>query len=287
MIDRSVIVMQLVLAFLFGLIPIIVGIGLLVTKKVRGSCFWCGVLGIFIASIVSGIGVVPIMFDMDKLFEFQSQKGTYFIAYTIAVTILLEIARLICTGAVLKKRRTFFDAVSFGAGIAAMQLVSVGYSMVTMYVTSASINSGTFDSQYIPAIDSGLMTKEQLIQLKQLYFDQNVTDLALMIPSTIFAAIVTIALSVLLVKGLREKRGFLCFIIAVVISAGSTYAAIAINNDYITAAIECVLAAAGIFYMLKVKDYMKDEPETPAVLDSFMDSINTVKTSENTDTNQN
>jgi len=281
MISRAVISMELVLAFLFGLVPIVVSIGLLVTKKIRGSCFWCGILGLFIASIVSSAGVIPIMFDQNKLLEFQSQKGTYFIVYSLAVAALIEIARLICTGAVLKKRRTFRDAVSFGAGFVVIQMVSIASNMISFYSTSAKINNGSFDRLYKQAIDSGYMTKEQLIQIKQIYFDQNVTDLAFMIPVTIFSAIVAIALSVLLVKGLREKYGFLSFIIALVISVGSTYVASAIDNNYVTTAMECVLATAGIFYILKVKDSIKEEPEAPVIPDSFMESINTVKSSEN------
>lgn len=282
MVTRGVMAMELVLVVLFAIIPIIASIYMLAKKTIKGSCFFCGVIGYVCAFIA--IGIVGGIFTVANMSKFQSdplgfaQSNSYLLPIGIITVILIQLSILFSAGKVIKNRRNFNEAVSFGLGYSVVNLVVVGFSGLTNYTTSASINSGAFDLKYRQLIDMGAMTKEQLIQTKAVYTDINILDLLVSIPDTILSAFVMLTIAIAIVYGLKVKKGFLIFLITSLINIVIVVVALLLDkNVFVSLAIDAVLAVIAFFFIKKVKDKMVDEPDSILTKDSFIDSVNAVQ----------
>ncbi len=282
MVSRGVMAVELVLVVLFAIIPIIASIYLLAKKTIKGSCFFCGVIGYICALIAIGIfGGILTVANMSKIQNDPMgfvKSVSYLLPVTIITVILTQLSMLICAGGIIKNRRNFNEAVSFGLGYSVVNFLVVGFSGLSNFLTLKTIESGAFDVKYRQYIDAGIMTKEQVIQTKAVYTDIKMLDLLVSIPNTLLSTFVTLVFAIAIIYSLKVKKGFLAFLITTVLNTVSVVVVILLNqNVFVSFAIQAVLAVIAFFFIKKVKDKMVDEPDSILTKDSFIDSVNTVQ----------
>jgi len=280
MISQSVIYSVLIGIVITGIVPLIGGIALLAMGKIKGSSFWAGVLAFMIAAIVSGIGTVIVtiptaMTEMDSASLTAQPPAWQLIAVSLITAVVLGFAMLILIRNCMKTR-TFKAAASAGLGFAIPQLLTIAFSLVSMYLTFSQINSGAFDQIYAMSVDMGVITKEMVAEMKAVYIEFTAMDAIAQILGAIGTALLYVAAAIVIMLFVIKKQAMIGTLISIGGIGVTSIVTSLITNALVTGIIALAIGAAAFIFAYRMKDDIVP-PQPAAANDSFMQSVASVK----------
>lgn len=280
MISQSVIYSVLIGIVLTGVIPLIGGIALLAMGKIKGSSFWAGVLAFLIAAIVSGIGTIIVTIPTAMTPESASLTAEppmwQLIAVSLITAVVLGFAMLILIRNCMKTR-TFKAAVSAGLGFAIPQLLTIAFSLVSMYLTFSQINSGAFDQLYAMSVDMGVITKEMVAEMKAVYLEFSAMDAIAQILGSFGTALLYVAAAIVIMLFVIKKQAMLGTLISIGGIGVTSVVTSLITNALVTGIIALAIGAAAFIFACRMKDDIVPPAQPTAANDSFMQSVASAK----------
>lgn len=274
MIAQNVIMAVLVGIVITGVIPVVGGIALLATGKIKGSSFWAGVLAFVIAiivtTIISGIYTLSRMdiSNMTSITEDIPPMMTVVLA--VVSSVILAAAMGICIAGCMKLR-TFKGAVSCGLGFAVSYLLTSAISFVSIYFQFVQINSGAFDSMYALAIQNGAMSKELFNDLKEQIIKTSFSDIIISIINAVASAVLFVAIAIFIMRGVCSKKAFAGIAVSVLIMAAVSLPA-AIQNANIATTVSAAISIVSLIIALSMKGKIIP-PQKQTVPDPFLQTV--------------
>ncbi len=277
MISQGVIYSALIGVVLAGIIPLIAGIVLLATKKIKGSSFWAGVLAFIISTIVSALASLPVILSTTSTDTITTETPLWqTIAASIISAVVLGFAMLILIKNCMKTR-TFKAAVSAGLGFGIPQIITIGFGLVGMYITFAQINSGAFDQMYAMYVDTGLYTKEMVAEMKSVYTDMTVTDMIAQIVASYGNVLIMASAAIFIMIAVTQKKAMLGTLAVIGGISVTSIISSVIPNLLVASIIALAIGAAAFYFAYATREkIVAPEQPTPAN-DAFMQSIANVK----------
>lgn len=280
MISQSVIYAVLIGIVLTGVIPLIGGIALLAMGKIKGSSFWAGVLAFLIAAIVSGIGTIIVTIPTAMTAESASLTAEppmwQLIAVSIISAVVIGFAMLILIRNCMKTR-TFKAAVSAGLGFAVPQLLTIAFSLVSMYLTFSQINSGAFDQLYAMSVDMGVITKEMVAEMKAVYLEFSAMDAIAQILGSFGTALLYVAAAVVIMLFVIKKQAMIGTLISIGGIGVASIITSVITNALVAGVIALAIGAAAFIFAYRMKGDIVPPEKATAANDSFMQSVANAK----------
>lgn len=281
MISQAVIYSVLIGAVLTGVVPLIGGIVLLATGKIKGSSFWAGVLAFIIASIITGIGTIIVsipsaMTSLDSASLTAQPPVGQVIAISLMSAVVLGFSMLILIRNCMKTR-TFKAAVSAGLGFGIPQLLTIAFSLISMYLTFAQINSGTFDQIYAMSVDMGVLTKETVAEMKSIYTEFTVNDAIAQILAAFGTVLLMVAAAIVIMLFVTKKKAVLGALIAIGGISITSIISSLITNLIVAGVITVAIGAAAFIFAYRMKDGIVPPEKATVANDSFMQSVASVK----------
>ncbi len=162
-----------------------------------------------------------------------------------------EVGRFLAFKLLLKKHLDWKNSVAFGIGHGGIESVLLaGMGAVNNLIYSAMINSGMYDTFVAPALPAGQaeFLKNQLVQTPSYLF-------LLSSAERVFAFTIHLAFSVLVMNGIRKKKGLLYLGLAIFLhmavdSPVVVLAAVGVSNFAIEGII-LVMAMVALLYVIK------------------------------------
>ncbi|MDE3838271.1 YhfC family intramembrane metalloprotease [Bacillus methanolicus] len=205
-------VIQLLISLLFP-------IGLLIYFRKKQLFSWkplgVGILIFILFSQILEKALHFIMIDSSGTSLKWSDSVFLFVLYaTLAAGIFEEFGRYVGFKWMLKKHREYKDGLSFGLGHGGIEAILIGmFGAINALVLATLINSGAFDQMIANALpaDQAALLKEKLINTR--FWEYVLAGL-----ERVFAIAIHIAMSLLVLLGIRENR-FIFVIYAVLLHA--------------------------------------------------------------------
>lgn len=283
MISQGIIYITLICIVLTGVVPVIGGIALLAMKKIKGSSFWAGVLAFIISIVAASIASVFVTLPTAMS---GAASGTVSLTVetpdwqVIAVSIISAVAIGFAMLILIKncmKTRTFKAALSAGLGFGIPQLLSMAFTFVTMYTTFAKINNGTFENDYIPLVEMGMLPKETVAEMKAMYTAYTVNDLIGQLLATFGTVLLMVAAAIVIMLFVTKKKAMLGTL-AVIGGIGVTSVITSvITNVLVAGVIALAIGAAAFIFACRMKDDIVPPAQPTATNDSFMQSVASAK----------
>lgn len=268
MITQSVIAASLIGVVITGLVPIIGGIVLMATGKIKASSFWAGVLAYIIAMLVTGIAAVILGFSAPEMA--MENPAAYGMISSVITGLVLALSMGVCVKSCMKTR-TFNAALSCGLGFGAGYAVTLAIGFVSMYIVFGTINSGAFDAQYAQLVKMGAFDKETVDMLKSTYTSYTVTVIIQEILAAVFFAAALAAAAVFIMRFVCTGKTFLGICAAmgtlILYSAGS-----AIPNAVAAIIVTAAIGIAALIFAVRMKEQVVP-PEKTASVDPFLSSV--------------
>ncbi len=281
MISQGVIYAVLIGIVLTGVIPLIGGIALLAMGKIKGTSFWAGVLAYLIAAIVTGIGTFIVamptaMTSMDSASLTVETPVWQLIAVSLISAVAIGFAMLILIKNCMKTR-TFKAAVSAGLGFGIPQLLTIAFTLISMYLGFAQINSGAFDQMYAIYVDMGAMTKEMVAEMKAMYTEFSVNDAIAQILGAFGTALLMVSAAIVIMLYVIKKKAMIGTLIAIGGIGVTSIITSVITNALIAGIIALAIGTAAFIFTYRMKDSIVPPAPPTAANDSFMQSIASAK----------
>ncbi len=281
MISQGVIYSVLIGIVITGVVPIIGGIALLAMGKVKGSSFWAGVLAYLIAAIITGIGTIivtmPTAMTSTESASLTAQPPVWqLIAVSLISAVILGFSMLILIKNCMKTR-TFKAAVSAGLGYGIPQLLTIAFSLVSMYLTFSQINSGAFDQIYAMSVDMGVLTKEMVAEMKAIYIEFTVNDAIAQIFGAIGTALLMVAAAIVIMVFVTKKKAMLGALMAIGGIGATSIITSVITNTLVAGVIAVAIGAAAFIFASRMKDSIAAPEKATAANDAFMQSVANAK----------
>ena len=281
MIEKSVIYAVLIGIAVTGVVPVIGGIALLLTGKLKGSSFWAGVLTfiieIIVSSIIISIASMPFIDVSGGAVSAASvsENSTVIIISAIVNAVCFALSMGICIKSCMKKTRSFKGGISCGAGAAVGYAVTAAISFAVMYAFFVMINSGAFDRQYAPFIEQGVISKDDFTVMKAMYTDITASEMFSETASTVGYALSAAASGVFIMRFVCAKKTFLGILTAFIIILAEIFAAM-IPNVIALIVVTLAIGAAALIFAFRMRESIVPE-QAPAVKDDFITSIENAK----------
>ena len=281
MISQSVIYSVLIGIALTGIVPLIGGIALLAMGKIKGSSFWAGVLAFIIAAIITAIGTIVVtiptsMSEMDTASLTAEPPVWQLIAVALISAVVIGFSMLILIKNCMKTR-TFKAAVSAGLGYGIPQLLTIAFSLVSMYLTFSQINSGAFDQIYAMSVEMGVITKEMVAEMKAIYIEFTVNDAIAQILAAFSNALLMVAAAIVIMLFVIKKKAILGALISIAGIGITSIVTSLIENMLVASIIALAIGAAAFIFAYRMKDDIVPPTQQTAANDSFMQSVANAK----------
>ena len=280
MISQSVIYSVLIGIVLTGVVPLIGGIALLAMGKIKGSSFWAGVLAFLIAAIISGIGTIIVTIPTtmsDASASLTAEPPMWqLIAVSLISAVVIGFAMLILIRNCMKTR-TFKAAVSAGLGFAIPQLLTIAFSLVSMYLTFSQINSGAFDQIYAMSVDMGVITKEMVAEMKAVYLEFSAMDAIAQILGSFGTALLYVAAAIVIMLFVTKKKAMLGTLLAIGGIGVTSVITSVITNALVAGVIAVAIGAAAFIFAYRIKGDIVPPAQPTAANDAFMQSVASAK----------
>ena len=277
MISQNLITSVLLGMVITGVIPIIGGIVLLATGKLKGSSFWAGVLAYLISMIAYAIISLIYTFtamDMTDLTSAavmdEETSVTLNLIMSLISSAFMAIAMGICIACCMKLR-TLKAAVSCGLGFSVGYLLTIAFSFVSIYLNFIQINSGAFDEMYRVAIEDGMITKEMFNELKSQMVNIPVSEMILTTVYAVLTSVLFIAIAIFIMWGVCTKNTFNGIAAATLVMVLTALPAV-MPDLYVGIAIGSALSIVAIVIAFKMKDKIVP-PQKPVVQDAFLQAV--------------
>lgn len=177
---------------------------LIISQKKAEKAFIIGILAFFVSQIVIRIPILQYL--LPKMEWYQGLQGNIWAyAFFLGITAALfeETARWAAMKWILKKERRRIDGIAFGLGHGGIEaILLVGIANINSLIYMAAMNNGTFDMLFaaVPA-ETAAMVKNQLLSVTPLQASMGGME-------RIFAIIFHISCSLIVLKGVKERRAW-------------------------------------------------------------------------------
>lgn len=278
MITQGVITVTLIGIVITGLIPIIGGLVLMAVGKVKASSFWAGVLAYIISMIATLIASLIVGIVIGIINPNLAQNTVLLgIVGAILNCVIFALAMGVCVKSCMKTR-TFNAALSCGLGFGAGYSVTTAISLLSTYITFASINSGEFDRQYAQLIKMGVFDKETFNMLKATFTGYTPAQIVKMIITAVFFAAAITAAAVFIMRFVCMSRAFagvgLAMAALCVCGMGSV-----IPNAAAAMIVTAAIGIAALVFAVRMREQVTP-PQKATAADPFMSSIENAKNDE-------
>ena len=194
--------------------PIAVAIFFHKKVKFKWGALFAGVIVFVLMQMVIRIPILQVVLPKMQWYRDMSENiWLYAIFLGLTAGLFEEIGRYIAFKTVLKKHLEWKNGVAFGIGHGGIEsIIIIGLTYLSNLYMSFMINSGLFDTTIAPTMPQELVTylKNQLIGLPSYIF---------IVPSIerLFAFIIHIGFSVLVMLGIKKGKGLLYLTLAVLL----------------------------------------------------------------------
>ncbi len=208
MISTTSLIFMVFTALVTTLGPIIAAIVFYRKQKYYLGSVFTGAAVFFLFQIVIRIPILQLALPRMEWYQHMVQNNLWGYALFLGFTAGLfeEVGRYLAFITILKKRLDWKNAVAFGIGHGGIEsILLVGLTYVSNLVVSIMINSGMYDSmiaQYPQQKDALMHAKNILIETPSYMYLLGGAE-------RIFTMFIHIALSVLIMIGIRNKKGLL------------------------------------------------------------------------------
>jgi uncharacterized membrane protein YhfC len=244
-------VIQLLVSFLFP-------IGLLIYLRKKQLFSWkpfgVGILVFIVFSQILERVLHALMIDANGTSLKWTDSVFLFVLYaTLAAGIFEELGRYFSFKWMLKNNREYKDGLSFGLGHGGIEAILIGVlGAVNAIILASLINSGVFDHTIAPTLPA-----EQAALLKERIQETSFIMYVLFGIERIFAISFHIAMSLLVLLGVREKR-FIFVIYAVLLHAlmdvmSALYQTGIVTNIWIVEAIVWIFGIAAFVFTRRIR----------------------------------
>lgn len=184
-------------------------------KYYIGSVF-TGAAVFFLFQIVLRIPILQLVLPRMEWYRHMVENSLWGYALFLGFTAGLfeEVGRYLAFTTILKKRLDWKNAVAFGIGHGGIEsILLVGFTYISNLMVSVMINSGMYDSmiaQYPQQEDALMQVKNTLVETPSYMYLLGGAE-------RIFAFLIHIGLSVLIMEGIRKKKGLLYLGLAILL----------------------------------------------------------------------
>lgn len=293
MIEKSVIMASLAGIAIMGVVPVIAGFILMASGKLKASSFWAGVLSYIIGfvafsiigGIASAVSMIDSVGDMNAVMEKSADPSTGLIVMLSVLMAVCFIAAIsICIVFCMKKTRTFKGALSCGLGFGTGYMLTAAFGLFSTYLSFVQINSGEFDKQYIQLVEMGMMDKETVSMMKDVFTAVTVQETLGEIFVTVASAMIFTAAAILIMWGVCTRKTFAGVGISAVLLSLQLCISDLIPNAAAGMIVALAIGAAALIFALRMRGGIVP-PEKPSyAADSFMQSVDRAKSEEVSET---
>ncbi|WMT18850.1 YhfC family intramembrane metalloprotease [Parageobacillus toebii] len=239
-------------------ISLFVPIGLLLYFRKKKWLSWkpfgIGVLIFVLFSQVLEKALHVVMIDPSGTSLKWTDSVALFVLYaTLAAGIFEEVGRYIGFRWMLKKHRDYKDGLSFGLGHGGIEAILIGVlGAVNAIVLASLIQSGAFDKMIAPTLP-----KEQAAFLKDMVLHTPFSMYVLGGLERLFAIAFHIAMSLLVLLGVRERKFryviYAILLHALVDTAPALYQAGVVANVWLIEAVVFLFAVAAFLFTREIR----------------------------------
>lgn len=175
----------------------------------------------------------------------------------LAAGVFEETGRFVAFKTVLKNNHEWKDGLSYGIGHGGIESILIGAVANIQYLVYCSlINNGTFDTVLTSKVPASQAA--QLDQLKELLINSSSGTIILGMAERIFAFGIQIALTMVVLYGIRYRKNIYLFI-AILLHAlidfpAALYQTGIITNVYVVEAIVCLDFVIAVIFLFKTKN---------------------------------
>lgn len=172
--------------------------------KKAGKPFFIGMLAFFVSQVLIRIPVLQLLLPNMKWFQaLQGNIWGYALFLGVTAALFEETARWIAMKFLLKEKTRRIDGISFGLGHGGIEaILLVGFTNINSLIYMFAVNNGTFDQLFaaVPKETADLM-KNQLLAITPLQASMGGIE-------RIFAILFHISCSLIVLKGVKEKKAW-------------------------------------------------------------------------------
>ncbi|NMA65789.1 MAG: YhfC family intramembrane metalloprotease [Clostridiaceae bacterium] len=259
MVSSTSIIFMVLTALVTTLGPIIAAIVFYRKQKYYVGSVFTGAAVFFLFQMVLRIPILQLVLPKMEWYQHMAQNSLWGYALFLGFTAGLfeEVGRYLAFTTILKKRLDWKNAVAFGIGHSGIEsILLVGLTYVSNILVSITINSGVYDSmtaQYPQQAEALIQTKNTLIGTPSYMYLLGGAE-------RIFTFFIHIALSVLIMVGIRKKKGLLYLGLAILLhmvidSPVVILSAMGVNILFI----EALVFVFAVISLLYIRDQRKKE----------------------------
>ncbi|MFQ9951666.1 MAG: YhfC family intramembrane metalloprotease [Clostridium sp.] len=254
MVSTSLMVSFMVSLCLTFLAPIVLMIVLGVRKKITPAPLAMGLLTFFVSQVILRMPLLNILSATPQWQSFSQNFLLFALVTSFSAGLFEESARL-GGCAILKRFRSYRDAVSFGLGHGFCEvLFLVGFSQINNLMYAVSINNGSLSTMLssLPA-----ETVEQMIQQ---FTATSPVLVYVAILERLFAVTFHIFAALLIVEGLRNRHALRGYLLALLAHTAFNFVVVLLDqyvNLWVAEGAMLVMAAGAAVYIFHAKKYFR------------------------------
>ena len=254
MVSTSLMVSFVVSLCLTFLAPIVLMVVLGVRKKITPAPLAMGLLTFFVSQVILRMPLLNILSVTPQWQSFSQNFLLFALVTSFSAGLFEESARL-GGCAILKRFRSYRDAVSFGLGHGFCEvLFLVGFSQINNLMYAVSINNGSLSTMLssLPA-----ETVEQMIQQ---FTATSPVLVYVAILERLFAVTFHIFAALLIVEGLRNRHALRGYLLALLAHTAFNFVVVVLDqyvNIWVAEGAMLVMAAGAAVYIFHAKKYFQ------------------------------
>ncbi len=186
--------------------PIIAAIVFYRKKKYYVGSVFIGAAVFFVFQVITRIPLIQIVLPQMQWYQdMRNNLWVYALFLGLTAGLFEEVGRYLAFSLILKKHHDWKNAVAFGIGHGGIEaILLVGLTYVSNLITSVMINSGLYDTILAQSPEQAT---EALIQAKNVLVQTPSSMFLVTSAERLFAFIIHLALSVLVMVGIQKKKG--------------------------------------------------------------------------------
>lgn len=254
MVSTSLMISFAVSLCLTFIAPIALMIVLGVRKKITPAPLAMGLLTFFLSQVILRMPLLNILSATPQWQSFSQNFLLFALVTSFSAGLFEESARL-GGCAILKRFRSYRDAVSFGLGHGFCEvLFLVGFSQINNLMYAVSINNGSLTSTLssLPA--------ETVDQLIQQFTSTSPVLVYVAILERLFAVTFHVFAALLIVEGLRNRRALRGYVLALLAHTAFNFVAVILDqyvNFWVAEGAMLVMAAGAAVYIFHAKKHFQ------------------------------
>lgn len=232
------------------ILPILLFLVLAARRKLSVAPAAVGLAAFFVSQVVLRMPILNVLAAVPAWQAFAQNTIPYILVLSISAGLFEESARL-AGAALLKRYRSYQDALSFGLGHGLCEVFFLlGFTQINNLLYSYAINSGAFSSM------TSALPQETVSQIFQQFTSADPVMIYVAILERVFAVTIHLFCAVLIVEGLRNRHAFRGYALALLSHAAFNFVGVTVGEYlgvWFAEGAMLVLAVAAAIYIVNAK----------------------------------